>query len=708
MSARARNGLLALGVAAVGLAFFHRLWAGGGIVYSDHSDAIVEHLGHRALLQRALAEEGGLPLWNPSMNCGYPAFANPLTMPLYPFELLYLALPLDRATNLVFLLNFLAAGLAMLLYGLERLERPASALVCGVAYMLAYRFLALLDAGWLPRLSLVSLAPLLFWGLERLLRRPGPRRLALFAGTLGLGLIQSDLQQLYYVALAAIPYAGLRLALLERSARPRALAHLAGAAAIGLLLAAPVLLPRLEFIALSTRTEPSYEFFRYRPPTLASLRMLLDPLDEGGRRVEYWENVLYFGLGLYPLALYALARSRRRRLSLALALGGVVPLVLAFDTPLLRLLYEALPGFALFRIPGRMLFLSQLFWTLLAGLGVDALLGRTPRRMHLPLVALLVALPVLDAAVRMWPRIRTVPLSEALPQNPFHEPLNRGATDGRVAAIGRGALFYGLAGVYGIDLVNGYSSLNLRHFVDYFLLLKHGERPHGPAGAHVFTDLSQVARPELLSALDARFLIATEPHRLEDLGYEKLASYEDVPVVQQYRGRVRVPVHVWRLREPLGPAYFAASVHPVPDERASLEAVRRSRSVRQAFVQGYDGRPGWFERPGTARLSRRGIDRYDYELDAPEDGFLILSQVWYPGWTAELDGRPVRLYRTNHALLGCSVPAGRHRLRLQMSSPRLWQGLGLAALGLTALAGLGLRARRVYKRGGRQGATRPV
>src|SRR5262245_12424153 len=115
------------GIALCAAIYFYPLWAGSGIVYSEHSDTIVEHAGHRVLLQRAIAEQGGLPLWNPSMNGGYPAFANPLAPYLFPFEWLYLALPLDRATNLIYLLNFALAGTAMFVYSRSKLEHPAAA-----------------------------------------------------------------------------------------------------------------------------------------------------------------------------------------------------------------------------------------------------------------------------------------------------------------------------------------------------------------------------------------------------------------------------------------------------------------------------------------------------------------------------------------------------------------------------------------------------
>ena len=382
-------------------------------------------------------------------------------------------------------------------------------------------------------------------------------------------------------------------------------------------------------------------------------------------------------------------------------MAGLAALLLSFDTPLLHLLYAGLPGFSLFRIPGRILFLGQLFWTVLAGLGVDALLARTPRRWHAALVLLLAALPVADAGVRMLPRIRTVPLATAFPDAAFHRPLRRDATDGRTIEIGRGAMFYGMAAVYDIDLLNGYSSLNLQHFVDVFRLLKDGDARRAASAPLVFTDLNQVARPELLAALDARSLIATEAYPLDDLGYEEIETDRDVPVIQQYRGPTTVTVHLWRMREPLGPAYFASSLHRVADQEASLAAITRSRAPRQAFVENYPGQPGWFERPGTARMRRRGIDRYEYDLETPDPGFLILSQIWYPGWTAELDGTRIPLYRTNHALLGCEVPAGRHRLNLEMTCPRFWQGLLLAAVGLAIATGLAIVLKLRRRRGAR-------
>ena len=81
----------------------------------------------------------------------------------------------------------------------------------------------------------------------------------------------------------------------------------------------------------------------------------------------------------------------------------------------------------------------------------------------------------------------------------------------------------------------------------------------------------------------------------------------------------------------------------------------------------------------------RGINRYTYEVESEEGGFLILSQIWYPGWRLTNGDREVKLHRTNHALIGAFLPAGRHELQLEMTSPPLQLGLAGALGGLVIL-----------------------
>jgi hypothetical protein len=156
-------------------------------------------------------------------------------------------------------------------------------------------------------------------------------------------------------------------------------------------------------------------------------------------------------------------------------------------------------------------------------------------------------------------------------------------------------------------------------------------------------------------------------------------------------------VKTWRLADPLGPACFADRIEPVANEEESLQAITLSKSATTAHVLGLHSQPADLDFAGGAsELTLRGLNRYEYELESRGSNFLILSQIWYPGWRAKLDGQEVELYRTNHALLGCFIPPGHHHLVLEMTSPPLRLGLvlaGIAAVASVVLLLVGLRRR---------------
>jgi uncharacterized membrane protein YfhO len=48
------------------------------------------------------------------------------------------------------------------------------------------------------------------------------------------------------------------------------------------------------------------------------------------------------------------------------------------------------------------------------------------------------------------------------------------------------------------------------------------------------------------------------------------------------------------------------------------------------------------------------------EMGAP--GFVVLSDVYYPGWSAAVDGREVKILRADHAFRAVWLDEGRHEL----------------------------------------------
>jgi hypothetical protein len=115
---------------------------------------------------------------------------------------------------------------------------------------------------------------------------------------------------------------------------------------------------------------------------------------------------------------------------------------------------------------------------------------------------------------------------------------------------------------------------------------------------------------------------------------------------------------------------------------------------------GLNGAPD--RRPGQVRAvaGANGNVRIDVEGDG---GFLVLNDIWYPGWEARIDGAPVRLHRANLALMGVVVPSGTHHVEFAFVPQSKVVGASLSAAAALVLVGVTL-VRPIGRRIGLQAA----
>lgn len=84
--------------------------------------------------------------------------------------------------------------------------------------------------------------------------------------------------------------------------------------------------------------------------------------------------------------------------------------------------------------------------------------------------------------------------------------------------------------------------------------------------------------------------------------------------------------------------------------------------------------------------------RLDVSYDAPDSGYMVITDSFYPGWRAYLDGEPVPIYRANYLFQAVRTTAGPHHLSLRYEPFSLEWGLTISlwALGLLAALVFGL------------------
>jgi hypothetical protein len=100
---------------------------------------------------------------------------------------------------------------------------------------------------------------------------------------------------------------------------------------------------------------------------------------------------------------------------------------------------------------------------------------------------------------------------------------------------------------------------------------------------------------------------------------------------------------------------------------------------------------------GTAAILEESEGFLRVRARAAADGFLVLSDTFFPGWTAAVDGRPAGIAPAYGLFRAVPVPAGDHEVTLRYRPLSFRAGLLLSAAGLLAGAAAalpGLRRRR--------------
>jgi hypothetical protein len=84
----------------------------------------------------------------------------------------------------------------------------------------------------------------------------------------------------------------------------------------------------------------------------------------------------------------------------------------------------------------------------------------------------------------------------------------------------------------------------------------------------------------------------------------------------------------------------------------------------------------------NAAVVTRTANAITVQATTEEPRLLVLSDTFYPGWRANIDGTPAEIWQTNVALRGVVVPPGSHTITMQFRPPVFYLGLSISLLTL--------------------------
>lgn len=706
-------------------------------------DALCMFHLYNVQLKRAIAE-GAWPLWNPYEYLGMPLLANAQSAFFYPPRFLHALLDTHLATTLHVLLKLWLCGMTAYWFAREIRLGVTGARFASVAWMLGGYNLTW--CYWAePDVS--AWFPVLLIGVERLIAarwRGGffamasAATLILLAGHPESAFAMGSIAGIYFVIRAAQS--------IFRPARSRFLIRaivLACAAwAVALLAAAGQLLPFLEYLRNSyhfifrAAEDPALHAIPLEAALLFWVPAYFGISAEDNYRIarhildnSNFTNLIFPGtvvwLGL-P-ALYFAIRQRPRCLPdrvVALTGMAIVAFVLSFASPLtptiarlpvlhsMWLLWHVGPGlFAL---------------AMLGAIGVDAWFAQPRRFPHLigPL-ALTLAVGAIVLALYDF----HLPLLKLQGQVEYVQQQLRWAaaitTLGLASlathcAVRRSQLLpLALTLVLAVDLLAAVRSLHVTA----------PRRALYPRTA--LTDfLVAQDRPIRVSTLNARIptgLLAA--YGIEEwLGYDGLTPlrYErfrreipaqpDAPIQralgithhlyaagvspstlpQSFRQVAQLDgVNVFEDSAAFPRAFLLSNAEVIPDIEAQFERMRRPDfdPARIALLE--HGPPPSLPDPaptgsGSARVIHRSAHSVTLEATVAQPAIVVLTDAYYPGWAATVNGKAVEVFPVDYIFRGVLVPKGEHRIEFRYlpASFRIGIVIATAALAVGLFIGL--------------------
>jgi hypothetical protein len=694
-----------------------------------------------------LAQElkaGRLPLWTERLYAGYPLLAETTIAAFYPPNLVFFTLlPAVLGFHVNFAFAFFLAGIFTYLFcRLIKLSRGAS-LLSAIAFTFSGYWVTHITHNIV--IDTIAWFPVEIYLLERFVRASKRSSILLLSLVLGVVVavqfLAGHAQFFVYSLFFAGVYFLFRLwsgALRQRQVG-FGLVSMALSAIVALGLSAIQILPSLEYFRLSERAGGlSSEIINEHPFHFKELVTFVFP-NYNGTPVNfthnppfqdkgiYWEMTAYVGLLTLLLAGASLLRIRSGiqvflyvllLFSLIMAMGGIGPL-----SSLLTI-----PPFGYFRIPSRFLYFTTFALAILAGFGLDHLIGRlisTHRPtssgklfvIHLAAISLVVA-----DLFRFGYRYNPVyPAQEWLEKPRTVEILQEDTGFFRIFDIGLSSVNEENVYLKARKKERGWSGdlHTYRHLLNWLMPKTNLFYEIDHAGGVMALSLELVKRVDSLvrtSALTGEVgeerLNPTARKLFNLLGVKYFISavelFDDtVSLVGNTDGTQEPVFRVYENPAVLPEAFIVAEARSFSDREAVFAELLREEfdPLAQVLLEGEEGLlTEDFAGSGSSDREVIGVMRNENQQEvmvtakASEPGWLVLTDTFYPGWNAYVDGAKTTILRADYLFRAVPVPAGEHNVVFRYEPESFWWGvritLATAAVTLVGILLLAIKGRK--------------
>jgi hypothetical protein len=139
----------------------------------------------------------------------------------------------------------------------------------------------------------------------------------------------------------------------------------------------------------------------------------------------------------------------------------------------------------------------------------------------------------------------------------------------------------------------------------------------------------------------------------------------------------------------MGAAWMVNDVKYVDNANEEIEAIGKVNlhnvAVADKKFESVLGKSVAQDSTSSVKITSYAPNELRYDVSSKNGGVVVFSEVYYPGWTATVDGQPVEVGRVNYVLRAINIKGGNHKVVLEFRPKTISTTEAIAYSSLVAL-----------------------
>lgn len=690
------------------------------------------------LISAKILKSAEVPLWNPFSFSGQPLLANIQSSNFQIQTLLYFLFPFNLAWTIQIVAPLIFSATFMFLL-LKRLNlSPQISLFGALIWPFSGFFVAWWEWGIITFTAMWL--PLILLSIKNLFEKTSPLWFFILTFSLAQVIFAGHWQTGFYIFLISLFFA-IYSFLNTKNIKPAIILLIS--IFIAASIASVQIIPSIEFIAHSARNiDQSYFPGRkdwFIPPQ--HLIQLLAPDFFGNpTKNNYWgiwnyaEFVSYIGIIPFSLALFALFKRNKETTFFAIVL--LAAFLLALENPISKAIYLAKIPLISSMQPSRIIFLIDFCLIILAAIGLQEFF-KEKSKIKLFIAPAAICLLILTIVIFSYLKPDIFPLVQGInaqnvafhslffaiifslmaitlstlqtfklpqktllvlfvtfslfdlfrfaqrftsfskinwifPQTQTTNYLQKQTKPFRVLSTDRRLFHPNTAAEYQIEDVAGYDPLYLSDYAAFVSRWNGNKINDVSSFNRIITP--QNTNSNIINFLNVQYILSLDP--LNNKNYDLVLA----------EGQTKV----YKNKNVLPRAYFISQVTKTASRQQELEMLfdESSDLLKQAFSNDFE----YHVQDLSAKTTFQEYKTQSFKLktESSKEAPLVISNVYYPGWKAYIDGNQTSVKRVNFMFQAVIVPAGVHEVIFKYQPKSFQYGLYFSLFGLLALSSVSI------------------